>query len=64
MAKVMIVKVKEKGSKQLHNYKNSVTLENPSLIALVFQDLETMFNAPIRKACNIFLAKNKFPFSP
>jgi hypothetical protein len=65
MSKVLVVKVKEKGSKESSSlYKNKVSLENPSLISLIFEDLEDMFGAPIRKACQQYLAKKKFPFSP
>lgn len=64
MSNVLIIKVKEKGSKQEHVYKNKVSLENPALIALILEDLQDMFNAPIKNACLRFLNKKNFPFSP
>jgi len=65
MGKVLSIKVKERGSRQGVEYKNKIELSNPSLIALALEDLEQMFNAPLRKACKIFLEKEKvFPFSP
>jgi len=65
MGKVLIVRVKEKGAKgdQCYQYKNSVNINDPTLIALVFNDLKSMFNAPIKKAAELILKKEKtFPF--
>jgi hypothetical protein len=64
MSKVLVVKVKEKGAKETSLYKNKVSLENPSLLSQIFEDLEDMFGAPMRKACQNYLVKKKFPFSP
>lgn len=64
MSKILIIKVKEKGVKETNLYKNKVSLENPSLLSIIFEDLEDIFNAPVRKACTTFLSKKRFPFSP
>ena len=65
MGKMLKVKVCEKGSRADNNYKNEVNLVDHNQLVLVFEDLESMFNAPIKKACRQFLDKGKiFPLSP
>ena len=63
MSKILILKVKEKGAKNGNEYRNKVPLGNPSLLAMVFADLQNMFDAPMKKACKTFLDEDKsFPF--
>lgn len=66
MGKVLNIKVKESGSKEGYSYKNEINLQDPTLLSLILSDLEAMFDAPVRKACLIFLEKKTraFPFSP
>ena len=60
-----MVKVKEKGSHEGIEYKNSINISDPSLLSLLFDDLERLFNAPIKKANKMLIDKGKvFPFSP
>lgn len=67
MGKILVVKVREKGSKTGDSYKNKINLQDPNQISLVFEDLENIFSAPIRKASRLFLDKGRerlFPLSP
>jgi hypothetical protein len=65
MDEVLVVKVKMRGTKGDIVYRNEVSLSNPSLLLLVLKDLESGFNAPIKKACRRFLEIEEdkiFPF--
>ena len=59
MSEILVVRVKDGRSKTGYSYKNHVDLHNPSLIALILDDLEKIFNAPIRKACSRYLKQDK-----
>ncbi len=66
MVKILVIRVKEKGGQEKsYEYKNSVVLNDPNLLALVLQDLVELFGCPIDKAVAI-MRKSKeklFPFS-
>lgn len=66
MGKILLIKVKEKGSKgsrsMRYEYENSVNLKDPSQLFLVLFDLQNLFGAPIRKTCLRFLEKDKKEF--
>lgn len=61
MGKLLIIKVKEKGSSG-YEYKNKINLADPSLLFLVLSDLRNVFNAPIKKACLKFLDEKEKTF--
>jgi len=64
MVRTLQVKVRDKRASEGCSYKNEVDMSNPSMIAIILKDLETMFDAPIQKACKIILEREKtFPFS-
>jgi hypothetical protein len=67
MGKILSVKVREKGVKGecSYEYKNSVNLNDPKLLSLVFKDLKDLYNAPIDKAVKMISKEaDSFPFSP
>lgn len=57
MVKILSVGVRESNSRKEMDYKNKVSLDNPSLLALVFEDLINWYNAPIEKAIEIYRKK-------
>jgi len=62
----LLVRVRRKGEHGTDRniYKNDIDINNPQLLALVLQDLETMFNAPIRKAVNLMKKNDNSIFMP
>jgi hypothetical protein len=65
MGRILIVKVRDKGSRTGDAYKNKINPADPSQLSTVFEDLENLFDVPVRKACRLFLDRGKlFPLSP
>jgi hypothetical protein len=52
MEEVLLIRVRSKGmhGSDRNIYKNDIDIRNPKLLAIIFEDLELMFNAPIKKA--------------
>lgn len=48
--KVLQVKIKSKGLREDCSYKNEVNPYDAKMLAIILNDLETMFNVPVRKA--------------
>jgi hypothetical protein len=68
MGKILVIRVKEKGIKgdKCYEYKNSVSISDANMLAIIFNDLIKIYNAPIVKAIEL-IKKDKesiFPFSP
>lgn len=66
MGKLLVIRVKEKGARgdKSYEYKNSVNINDSNMLAIVFQDLINLYNAPILKAVANLKKDNIFPFSP
>jgi hypothetical protein len=68
MGKILCISVKEgKTGAVGQEYKNRISLEDPTLLIIFFEDMESFFNAPIEKACRMYLEKKShrgkaFPF--
>lgn len=62
----LIVKVRRKGSgRDRSEYKNSVCITDPSLLALIFNDLINLYNLPFWKVVKRMKKKQTlFPISP
>jgi hypothetical protein len=60
--KVLQIKLKNKGSNEDCSYKNEINPFDAQMIALVLNDLETMFSIPIKKAVSLMNKDIKFPF--
>lgn len=62
----LLIRVRSRGQHGLDRniYKNDIDINNPQLLAIVLQDLETMFNAPVRKAVNLMKKNDNSIFMP
>ena len=61
MGLILVVRIKDKAQRRDFEYSNKVDLQNAKLIAALLRDIELQFDAPIEKACKIYLRKDNFP---